>query len=299
MAPQQGPAGPRRRLGAELRRLRLRREMTLDEVAELMTCSTSKISRLETGKGIPKMPDVNELIRIYDVASEAEQEMLRRLVGEGRTTGWWEPYVEGVHTERFVLDSPGRYAALETEAVAVRPFSTTFLHGLLQTREYATTLMTELLPHHSADEVDRLVEVRMQRQLRLIAPKDPLRLDAVLDESLLGRSAGPREVTVRQLEVLLELGERPNIDIRVLPFDVGLHRALAGPFMVLELHEPLADIVYIEGPAGDSYLDGPGDVRRYREIHADVSARAADPERSRDMIFGYLRRHQQDRGAGR
>jgi transcriptional regulator with XRE-family HTH domain len=291
MAPQQGPAGPRRRLGAELRRLRLHADMTLDEVAERMTCSTSKISRLETGKGIPKLPDVNELIRIYGVASDAEQDMLRRLVREGRTQGWWEPYVEGVPPERFVLDSPGRYPALETEAVVVRPFTTTFLHGLLQTREYATLLMTEMLPHHGTAEIERLVEIRMQRQRALLREEEPLRLAAVLDEALLNRQVGDREVMERQLRVLVELGERDNVDLRVLPFEAGLHRALAGPFTVLELRDRLADVVYIEGAAGDSYLDSPADVKLYKEIHADVSARAADPAASRDLVLRYLRRH--------
>jgi hypothetical protein len=291
MAPQQGPAGPRRRLGAELRRLRLKADMTLDEVAELMTCSTSKISRLETGKGIPKTPDVNELIRIYGVASDAEQDMLRRLVGEGRTTGWWEPYIEGVHPERFVMDSPGRYPALETEAVGVRLFMTSFLHGLLQTREYAMALMAEMLPHHSADEVEQLVEVRMQRQQALIRTDEPLRLHAVLDEALLNRQAGDPSVLERQLNVLVELGRLPNVEIGVLPFGSGLHRALAGPFTVLELPASLADVVYIEGPAGDSYLDSPVDVKLYKEIHADVSARSLDPDASRELILRYLRRH--------
>ena len=112
MAAPQSPIGSRRRLGAELRRLRGKAGLTLDEVADLMTCSTSKISRLETGKGIPKMPDIRELIRIYGVTSDTEQDMLLRLVRDGRQPGWWEPLTEGVHSERFVLDYPGRYAAL-------------------------------------------------------------------------------------------------------------------------------------------------------------------------------------------
>ncbi|MCX6463322.1 MAG: helix-turn-helix transcriptional regulator, partial [Pseudonocardiales bacterium] len=96
MATPQSPIGSRRRLGAELKRLRSRTGMTLDEVAELMTCSTSKISRLETGKGVPKVPDVSELMRIYGVTSDTEREMLLRLVRDGRQHGWWEPLTDGV-----------------------------------------------------------------------------------------------------------------------------------------------------------------------------------------------------------
>src|SRR5438270_5441947 len=96
MATTQSPLGSRRRLGAELRRLRTRSGLTLDDVAIRMTCSTSKISRLETGKGIPKIPDVQELIRIYGVSSDTEREMLLRLVHDGREHGWWEPLVVGL-----------------------------------------------------------------------------------------------------------------------------------------------------------------------------------------------------------
>ncbi|RKH81874.1 XRE family transcriptional regulator, partial [Corallococcus praedator] len=97
MTTPQSPIGSRRRLGAELRRLRNRSGMTLDEVADLMTCSTSKISRLETGKGVPKVPDVGELMRIYGVPAGAERDMLLRLVRDGRQHGWWERLTDGVH----------------------------------------------------------------------------------------------------------------------------------------------------------------------------------------------------------
>jgi transcriptional regulator with XRE-family HTH domain len=88
MAAPNSPIGSRRRLGAELRRLRAKAGLTLDEVAEQMTCSTSKISRLETGKAIPKVPDISELMRIYGVTSDTERDMLLRLVRDGRQHGW-------------------------------------------------------------------------------------------------------------------------------------------------------------------------------------------------------------------
>src|SRR3954463_15110000 len=116
MGAPQSPIGSRRRLGAELRRLRTKAGLTLDEVAEQMTCSTSKISRLETGKGIPKLPDVRELMRIYGVVVDAERDMLLRLPRPGREHGWWEPLTEGLTPERFVMDVPSRYPALETGA---------------------------------------------------------------------------------------------------------------------------------------------------------------------------------------
>ncbi len=76
--------------------------------------------------------------------------MLLRLVRESRTEGWWESYTEGVQPERFFLDVPGRYAALETDAVALRSFDLGALHGLLQTPDYARAVLSAQLPHHSA-----------------------------------------------------------------------------------------------------------------------------------------------------
>ncbi len=149
-ASPQSPIGARRRLGAELRRLRTKVGLTLDDVADRMTCSTSKISRLETGKGVPKVPDVSELLRIYGVTSDVERDLLLRLVHDGREHGWWETYTEGVQPERYILDSPGRYASLESDARAVRSFDLTIVHGLLQTEDYSHALMRSLLSHHSA-----------------------------------------------------------------------------------------------------------------------------------------------------
>lgn len=119
--------------------MRRKKGLTLDEVAERMTCSTSKISRLETGKGVPKIPDVSELMRIYGVTSETERDMLLRLVHDGREQGWWEQLTEGLAHERLVGDPSARYAGLESAALTVDAFELVLVHGLLQTARYTRT----------------------------------------------------------------------------------------------------------------------------------------------------------------
>ena len=286
MAAPQSPIGSRRRLGAELRRLRAKAGLTLDEVADLMTCSTSKISRLETGKGIPKMPDIRELIRIYGVASDTEQDMLLRLVRDGRQPGWWEPLTEGVHPERFVLDYPGRYEALENDATVIQSFDVTLVHGLLQTADYARAVLSIMLPHHSAAEVDRLVELRLKRQEALHRTEpDPLKLVAVLDEALLPRAVGGREAWAAQLDHILEMAELPTVTVRVLPFSAGLLRAHPGRFVLLDIPAELgSDVVYIEGHAGETYLDAQSEVDRYKDVFADVLRHALSPAKSAEAI---------------
>jgi len=250
MGAPRSPIGSRRRLGAELRRLRTAAGLTLDEVAEQMTCSTSKISRLETGKGIPKLPDVRELMRIYGVETDDERDALLALVRDGREHGWWESLTEGVTPERFVLDAPSRYPALETEAAVIRSFDIAVLHGLLQTPEYIRELMSSLLTNHSAAEVERLVELRGRRQRALFDAEKPLRLDVVLDEAVLRRMVGSSALMADQLDVIRERSLLPNVTVRVLPFDAGFHRAHIGSFVLLEFPAGTADVVYVEGHAG-------------------------------------------------
>lgn len=290
MAAPQSPIGSRRRLGAELRRLRLKTGLTLDDVAEMMTCSTSKISRLETGKGVPKVPDVGELMRIYGVASDTERDMLLRLVKDGRQHGWWEPLTDGVAPERYVLDAPGRYAALESDATAVRSFDITVVHGLLQIPAYSRAVLTAALPHHLPAEIEQLVALRSMRQEALHrSGSPPLELVALLDEAVLRRPVGGREVMAAQLEHLMEMAERPNVTIRVLPFDTGILRAHAGHFVLVEIPHALgSDVVYVEGHAGDSYLDGASDVDLYKDVLHDALGHAQTAGESVATLGRYL-----------
>ena len=279
-----GPAGPRRRLGAELRRLRTGKGLHLDEVAGQLRCSTSKISRLETGKGIPKAADVRALIRLYDVTADTERDMLLRLVRESRTEGWWASYTDGVQPEKFFLDEPGRYAALETDAVALRAFDLSVLHGLLQTEDYARAVLSGQLPRRSRQEVDQLVELRMRRQDALYRTL-PLRLDMVVDESVLARTVGSRAGMAAQMRRLLELMELPTISIRLFPFEAGVDRAHMGQFTLLAIPEDLgSDLVYIEGLAGETMLESESDVDLYRDVFNDALARSLDAGASREAV---------------
>ncbi len=298
MAAPNSPIGSRRRLGAELRRLRNRSGLTLDDVAEQMTCSTSKISRLETGKGIPKVPDVRELMRIYGIDAAAEQQELLQLVHDGREHGWWESYTDGVQPERFMMDAPERYAALEGEATSIAAFEIAVLHGLLQTPDYTRAVLGAILSDRTPDELDRLVQLRGSRQQALTERDPPVELTVVLDESVLRRQVGGSAVMVGQLRRLLDLSRRPNVVIQVLPFEAGVHRALAGPFVVLGFpRDAGADVVYIEGHAGDTYLERESDVDLYRLVLADALRRALDPEATRDFIRRCLAVHRSPEGS--
>ena len=291
MPTAQGPAGPRRRLGVELRQLRRRADLQLAHVARELDCSASKISRLENGKGIPRMPDVVALMRLYGVTDDERRDRLAQLVHESREQGWWERYTDGVQAERFVMNAPARYTALETEAVRVRSFEVAWVHGLLQVPEYARAVLEALLSERAPGEVDRLVELRLRRQEALTQAASPLQLEVVLDESVLSRVVGSPEVMAAQLRYLRERSELPNVTVRVLPFSIGLHRAHAGPFQILEFPDNVgADVVFIESPSGDTY-ENESDVDLYKDVLADVADRALDPDASRDIVHRYELQH--------
>jgi len=291
MPTAQGPAGPRRRLGAELRQLRRQADLQLVQVARELDCSASKVSRLENGKGIPRMPDVVALMGLYGVSDEEQRDRLAQLVHESREQGWWERYTDGVQAERFVMNAPARYTALETEAVRVRSFEVAWVHGLLQAPEYTHAVLEALLSERTDSEVDRLVELRLRRQEALTQRTPPLQLELVLDESVLSRVVGSPEVMAAQLRYLRERSTLPNVTVRVLPFSVGLHRAHAGPFQILEFPDQVgADVVFIEGPAGDTY-ENQSDVDLYKDVLADVADRALDPDATREIVHRYELQH--------
>lgn len=288
---EQEPVGARRRLGAELRRLRGNAGLKLEDVARALACSTSKISRLENGKGVPRPADVDSLLGLYGGVAEVEAEMLRRLVAQSRTRGWWEPFTEGLRTDRYVLPAPGRYAAVETDAVGVDAFDLSVLHGLLQTSAYARAVLQVRLPAHDRWEIDQLVHLRRRRYEALTADP-PLRLRSVIDESALARVTGGPAVMAEQLDHLLELTRLPNVNLLVLPFSAGVRRAHAGRFAVLDIPDELgSDLVHTEGHAGESFLDSAQDLRTYRQVLADVRAAALEPDASRAVISGWRDRH--------
>jgi transcriptional regulator with XRE-family HTH domain len=261
----------------------------LDEVAQALGCSTSKVSRLETGKGVPKASDVRRLIHVYGVIGETEREMLLRLVQESRAEGWWESYTDGVAPERFVLDVPGRYEALETEASAIHSFDPAVVHGLLQVPAYTRAVMNIVLRNHSPQEIEQLVELRVRRQGALTARNPPLELTLVLDEAVLCRPVGSAEVMVEQLRALLVAGALPSVSLRLLPFSAGLHRVQIGRFDILEFADgAVPDVVYIEGHAGETYLESVSDVDLYKDILTEAVDRALPPDSTRALIARYL-----------
>ncbi|MGH3695230.1 MAG: helix-turn-helix domain-containing protein [Pseudonocardiaceae bacterium] len=294
MSPARGPVVPRRRLGAELRALRDEAGLTIEEVAKGLECSVSKISRLETGQGIPYRRDVRDLLDRYGITDKARLDRLMRWVREGNRQGWWDDFsdVQASDSGDPLLRLPDkfrRYIALEEDASEVRSFEAIVLHGLLQTEDYARAILNTL-SSESQEATDRLVELRMRRQRRLYADEDPLIVHMALDEAVLYRPVGGVKVMREQLGRLLTDSQRPNVTLRVLPFSIGAHRAVAGSFVVLAFADTDDnDLVFIEGHVGDLYIEKEQDVEVYEGLFDALVGQCLSTGESAKLIADVLR----------
>ncbi|MCC8245117.1 helix-turn-helix domain-containing protein [Saccharothrix luteola] len=268
------PTLRKRRLVSELRRLREAADLTIEDVAERLECSASKISRIETGRVGVTPRDVRDMLSAYG-ADRATSEELVQLARDARRRAWWDEFGD---------IAPGRYVGFEADAEWVRTYQGLMVPGLLQTEAYTRALIRAVLPDAAPAEVDRRVELRKARQA-LLLEDDPLSLHAVVDEAALRRLVGGPEVMAEQLARLNEVGELSNITLQVASFEAGGHAAMDGPFVILSFPEQSDPaVVYIESPRGDVYWEQPSDIARYSDMFARLSAESLDPAASSALI---------------
>jgi len=281
-----GPVGPtarRRRLGFELRRLREAAGLKLEQVAAELDLASSTLSRIETGKAPCRSTYVTAMLNMYGVTDQQQVQLLKDIAREGQRKGWWDTYGDVLPT------GFGIYVGLETEAASLRAYEAQLVHGLLQTRDYARTTLRARRRKASAEHIDRLAELRMKRQEILTRPSDPLELWVILDEAVLRRPVGGPKVMRAQLGRLIEAAEMPNVTLQVLPFSQGAHAGLNGPFCILEFPGgdpgvPDPSVAYVEGAAGNIYLEKDHEVRRWAEAFDQLRAEAMSPDESRELI---------------
>ncbi|HEY0936598.1 MAG TPA: helix-turn-helix transcriptional regulator [Trebonia sp.] len=267
-------------LGAQLRRLRESRGITLEDAGDVIRASHSKMSRLESGRVGFKDRDIVDLFKYYGVTDQAQLQSLREIAARANSRGWWHDYSD-------ILPSWfEEYISLEQAAVEIRGYEVQFVPGLLQTADYARAVT--LLSYSNPKEIGRRVSLRMARQARLSAA-EPVTLGMVLDEATLIRPIGGPSVMRTQLRYLIELSQRPNVTIQVLPFKAGGHAAAGGPFSVLHFAESdLSDVVYLEQLASAQYLEKPDLVRKYQTVMERLRLEAATPADSLSKLQAVL-----------
>jgi transcriptional regulator with XRE-family HTH domain len=278
----EGPTLRRRRLGTELKRCRENAGLTQETVSRHFEWHAAKVTRIETARVAVTPRDVRDLLTLYGVPEGEFREAMVELARQSRQRTWWTDY-------RDIMRA-GNFVGLEQEATSMRLWEPVVLPGLLQTEAYMRALLRTGRSFDPPASIDRRVALRLKRQARLNAA-NPLDLSAIVDESVIRRVIGGREVTHEQLSHLIETTQLPNVTLRVLPFDAGEHPFLGGSAALLEFRETThLDVVYLEGLAGDFYEEQPSEVARYREELERLGAKALDPRMSVKLIESLLDR---------
>ncbi|MGH3322306.1 MAG: helix-turn-helix domain-containing protein [Streptosporangiaceae bacterium] len=277
MTVRHSPTVRRRRLAAELRRLREGKGFTIQQVAERIDCTGSKISRIETARVTVHPRDVRDLLNVYGVIGQ-RREALVTLARQARQKGWWRSYSDVVPSwfESFV--------GLESEASSMRTYETQFAPGLLQTEEYMRCVIRAMRTSAGPNEIERVVALRLARQ-ELLTRDIPVQYWAVLDEAVLRRLVGGRGVMRLQLDRLVDAGGLPNVELQVLPFEAGAHAGMNGAFVLFgfpERDDP--DVVFLENETSGLYMEEPKDVDRYTLVFDHLRAMALSPDESVALI---------------
>lgn len=272
-----GPTARRIILGAQLRRLREAAEISRADAGYSIRASGSKISRLELGRVGFKERDVSDLLTMYGVTDADERERFLDMVTRSNEPGWWHRYTD------LMPDWFHDYVGLEESVSRLQTYELQFVPGLMQTEDYARAVASHGRPEFAGEEIQRRVALRMQRQ-KLLARPDAPRLWAVIDESVLHRPIGGRQIMRAQIEHLLEVTRMPHVTLQVVPYRLSGYAA-EGAFSMLRFAEPeLPDLVYIEHLAGALYLEKSEEIELYGRVLDRLAVDAETPEHTRQLL---------------
>ena len=268
-------------LGQELTRLRQAARLTRTQAAGHIRRSLSHIGYIETGRNPPTdLDELRQLAALYH-ANPDELAAMKRLWADAKKDTWFSSF--------GLTESTARYIGLETDAATVCSWQLENVDGLLQTEQYMRALY-QLDPHSRSErEMNKRVITRLHRQQRLVGD-DPLTLIAVISESALQRCARAGTVGRGQLQQLRERAAWPNVELRVLPWDLGLHAGQDGPFSLLSFPDQLLpNMVYEESATGQRLIDAPSVVADCHRLFAELRSRALNVDESTAMIAKILK----------
>jgi len=270
-AASSGPSAPtvlRIILGKRLKALREAGGVSFDDAAKTLGVTPLTIRRMENAQVGLKVPYVKELLRRYGVEDEIDDFI--EMAEKANKPGWWHPFRDSVP------DWFRAYVALETDARVIRVYEPHYVTGLLQTRDYARGVIRAGFPYESDEQLEHRVELRVRRQ-GLLDRADAPTMWVVLEETALRRGIGGPEVMREQLDRIIEMSERPNFTLRIVPLAAGPHPTTGGHMTYFRFREPeLQDIVYSEvGLTSAVYLDQRADVVAHLEAHTRTSRLAS------------------------
>lgn len=272
--PAPKPLVQRRRLRTELRRARNEAKLTQDQVAQAMDWSLSKVIRIETGAVGVSTNDLRALLDLYGIRDSAQTNELIELARASRQTSWWAKY-RGDFSSQFL-----QFIEYEEAASVIRTYDPLLVPGLLQTERYADAIIRRLAPRSTpADRIQTRMTIRLTRQ-QLLEQSSPPTLIHVLDEAVIQRALGEKDIALDQIHRLISLARRPNISVEVVPFAAGLHPGMLESFTILEFPEPEdSDVLFVES-SRDLILshDEAGEISGYLEAFEHLRSISLGPD---------------------
>ncbi|MFE8977079.1 helix-turn-helix domain-containing protein [Streptomyces cyaneofuscatus] len=273
----------RRRLGAELKRLREKSGVRMEDAAERIGGDKPKILRQENGRqGVSKL-EIEALLALYGVVDDRLRTALITLAREGRRKGWWAQYSDILPAgfqERL---------SIESDAARILTFQPMLVPGLLQTAEYATEVIRSAGKSATEDEIESYIEVRANRQA-IFARDNPPQYVCLLDEAVLRREVGGPAVMAAQLGKILEVNSPPKLTIQVVPFSQGWHAGADGAFNIYSYPDPMdLDVVNLDYLDGALYLEEDLPVERYQLAFDELRATALASRQSMELVSAVQR----------
>jgi transcriptional regulator with XRE-family HTH domain len=288
-----GSTVPRRQLGRKLRELRIHARLSVRLAAEEFEWSETKMWRIETGQTSMRMLDVEHMCRVYGAPVELTRE-LKKLAKQTKVKGWWHSY-DDVIPETFNI-----YLGLEESASKLLSYEPELVPGLFQTADYARALTRKRNPLMAEEEVERLVQLRMARKTLLTRKAARPELTVVLNEAVLCRPVGGKQVMAAQLRRLAEISDLPNVALQVVPFSAEEHVGLdTRGFVLLRFaidaggRETEPPVVFVEGFTGDLYLDKPKEIETFAAAFTEIVDSALDARASQSYILQAAREFEQ------
>ena len=202
-------------------------------------------------------------------------ELLGQTAGQ---RGWWDAYADTLNSDYAAL------IGLEDQAASIRWYAAQIVPGLAQTEDYAREIVRSGSWTYPPGEIERRVQVRMNRQ-KILTRNQPVILAVVLDEAVLHHQVGGPELMRVQLRHLAGLSNLPNVEVQVLPDTAGAHAAVHGEFQILGFPELIAtDVVYLEHLTSSIYVEREAEVFRYSLAFDQLRALALSADDSRALI---------------
>jgi hypothetical protein len=281
VARRDGPVVLRRQIGNALRRLRQEANLTIEQAAYLVSWSPTKVTLIERGQTPIKRPvEIGEWARAYG-ADERTAAELQRMAERSKQPAWWTPW------SKMLPGDVEMSVGLEQAATELLIFCQGVVPALLQTEAYARAAISGAGLTASAEQIEQLAEMRVMRQ-QVLDGDDPVRAWVILDEAALYRAVGGPTVLRDQLRRLLELGDRRNITLQLLPFSAGAHPGLDGSFTILRAPGGGGDVCHVESNGGNLCLEKTDDVRRLQLAFDTLRAQSCDVRTTRLRIADRL-----------